>query len=272
MRLLITGAASGIGAAVARLAAERAPAGEKVLLAMVDKDEGALASIGQELSGLGAGCLTVVADLSDPSASASVVARAVDEFGGLDALISNAGIAVGAPLDSLDVDAYDLTFAVNTRATWLLAKAAYPALRESRGAIVATASISAEHPTPPLGAYSASKAAVLMLVRQMALEWGRDGIRANCVSPGPTDTGLTRRGFGLAEDEAARANRRYRESLIPLRRIGDPTHVAEAVLFLASPAASQITGVDLPVDGGLSLAIMPIAAGIPGYAPALPTT
>jgi NAD(P)-dependent dehydrogenase (short-subunit alcohol dehydrogenase family) len=170
-------------------------------------------------------------------------------------------------LEELDLDTYERTFAVNTRATWLLGKAAFPALRESRGAIVATASISATQPTPPLGMYSASKAALLMIVRQMALEWGRHGIRANCVSPGPTDTGLTRNSFGDPDNAAARANRAHREQTTPLRKIARAEDIAEAVLFLAGPRAAHVTGVDLPVDGGISVAVMPLAAGTAGYSP-----
>ncbi|GAA3238050.1 SDR family oxidoreductase [Pseudonocardia petroleophila] len=267
MRYLITGAASGIGAAVARLAAERSGAAEESSFVLVDRNAERLDELAGELTAQGAHCLPVVADLADAESPSKVVAAAITEFGGLDVVVSNAGAAAIGGLEQLDLEGFERTFAVNTRATWLLAKAAHPALRESRGALVATASISAQFPTPPMGAYSASKAALLMLVRQMALEWGPDGIRCNCVSPGPTDTGLTRAAFGDTASDAARENRAYRTGMIPLRRIGDPTDVAEAVLFLAGPHARQITGVDLPVDGGISLAIMPIAGGVPGYRP-----
>jgi NAD(P)-dependent dehydrogenase (short-subunit alcohol dehydrogenase family) len=264
MRYLITGAGSGIGRALGALLA-RQPAEPEIALALVDRNAGALDDVAEELTRAGARVLTIEADLSDPEAPAKAVATAVGELGGLDALASIAGVLMPSPLLSLDVSTYERTFAVNTRATWLLGKAAHRALRESRGAIVATASISAEHPTPPTGAYSASKAALRMLVRQMALEWGPDGIRCNTVSPGPTDTALTHGAFGDTTDPEIRASRANREALIPLRKIGHPDEVAQAIAFLAGPHASQITGVDLVVDGGLSLALMPLTGGGSGH-------
>jgi NAD(P)-dependent dehydrogenase (short-subunit alcohol dehydrogenase family) len=265
MRYLITGAGGGIGGAVARLAAKGADVTGPVSLALVDRKGPVLDAVAAELTAQGARCMTLVADLSDTEAPGRAVEDAIAEFGGLDAVISTVGLIAAGNLESLDVDAYERTFAVNTRAMWLLGKAAFSALRESRGAIVATASLSGTFPTPPLGMYSASKAALLMIVRQMALEWGKYGIRANCVSPGPTDTGLTHQAFGDRASEAARANRTYREALIPLRKIGSPNEVAEGILFLAGPRASHITGIDLPVDGGVSLSVMPITGGAPGY-------
>jgi glucose 1-dehydrogenase len=124
-------------------------------------------------------------------------------------------------------------------------------LKASRGAIVATASISATQPTPPHGAYSASKAALVMLIKQMAYEFGPDGIRCNCVSPGMIHTGMTN---SVYSDPTLRAER---ASQIPLRRVGDPEDVAAVVAFLAGPAAGYVTGVDLIVDGGVSTALMP---------------
>jgi NAD(P)-dependent dehydrogenase (short-subunit alcohol dehydrogenase family) len=267
VRYLVTGAGSGIGRATAGLAAKGADASGTVRLALVDRDEAAVKRAADELGAFGARCLPLVADLAHSATAERVVSAALGEFGGLDAVVSNAGVTSVAPLEELDVETYERTFAINTRATWLLGKAAFPALRDSRGAIVATASISATYPTPPLGMYSASKAALMMIVRQMALEWGRYGIRANCVSPGPTDTSLTRDSFGNPDDEAARANRAYREQTTPLRKIARADDIAEAVLFLAGPRAAHITGVNLPVDGGISVSVMPLAAGTPGYRP-----
>ena len=262
MRYLITGAAGGIGRAVAALAATGAA---PVSLLLVDRDQAALDRVVAALRAQGATAVGFAADLADPGAPDAVVAAAVEEFGGLDTVVSNAGVMHGGPLEDLDLASYETTFAVNTRATWLLGKAAFTELRRSRGSIVATASVSATHPTPPAGMYSPSKAALLMLVQQMALEWGRYGIRANCVSPGPTDTPLTRASFGRGATGEAARNRVYRENLIPLRRIGRPEDVAAAVMFLAGPAAAQVTGVDLKVDGGLSLAVMPVTGRAPGF-------
>jgi NAD(P)-dependent dehydrogenase (short-subunit alcohol dehydrogenase family) len=266
MRFLVTGAGSGIGREVARLAVRQADPGA-VSLALVGRGQEALDAVAAELTAAGATCLTVVADLADPESPGKAVAAAVDAFGGLDAVVSGAGAIAAGPLTDFDLDTWDRLFAVNTRATWLLGRAAHPALRESRGSLVAVASMSASHPTPPTGAYGPSKAALVMLVRQLALEWGRDGIRANCVSPGPTDTDLTRNSFGADGPPGARRNREHRTAVIPLGKIGTAEEVATAVLFLAGPAASHITGVDLPVDGGLGLTLMPVAGGVPGYYP-----
>lgn len=267
MRYVITGAGSGIGHAVASLAARAADGAGAgpVRLALLDRDAESLESVASELRGTGAECMPLVVDLSDPAAVGTAVGEAVSAFGGLDALVSNAGISSVDAIEDLSLQTYQRTFDVNTRATFLLAQAAFPALRDSRGSIVATASISATHPTPPLGMYSASKAALKAMIQQMAVEWGRYGIRANCVSPGPTDTGLTRGSFGDSRDAAAKANRRYREAVSPIGKIARAEDIAQAVLFLAGPRAGHITGVDLPVDGGVSLTVMPLTGGTPGY-------
>jgi NAD(P)-dependent dehydrogenase (short-subunit alcohol dehydrogenase family) len=109
------------------------------------------------------------------------------------------------------------------------------------------------------GAYGIAKAGLLMLVRHMALEWGPDGIRVNSVSPGPTLTGLTEGVFNDLSDPKQKAVREMREAKLPLRKLGTPEEVAAAIMFLASPAASQITGIDILVDGGMSTILMPSA-------------
>jgi NAD(P)-dependent dehydrogenase (short-subunit alcohol dehydrogenase family) len=172
-------------------------------------------------------------------------------LGGIDAVISNAGIIMAGALVDLHPEDFDRVYAINTRATWLIAQAAHPHLAKTKGAFVATASMSATQPTPALGFYSSSKAALLMLIRQLALEWGGDGIRCNTVSPGPTHTPMTAAGYA---DPARRAQR---ESMIPLGKLGHSEDVANAILFLISPQASHITGIDIVVDGGMSNNLMP---------------
>lgn len=244
MRTIVTGAAGGIGEAVARLHARRY-GGKSSNLFLVDRDSDRLNAVADEL-----GAIAFAADLEQEGAGEAIVRAAVQGLGGIDAIVSNAGIIHQSPLAKLSTSDFDRIFAINTRATWLLAKAAYPELCMTRGTIVATGSISAFHPTPPLGAYAASKAALLMLMRQMANEWGPDGIRCNTVSPGPTMTGMTQAGYS---DEDLR---RRREASLPLRHIGEPEDIASAILFLLSPEARQITGTDLLVDAGLSTTLM----------------
>lgn len=265
MRMLITGAASGIGRAVALMAAEAHSS--DCHLVLVDRQEPALAAVAEEARAAGATVWSATADLADPAACAGAVRVAETRLGGLDALVSNAGYARSAPLRELETEEFDRSFAVNTRAVWLLGKAAYPMLAESHGAIVATASMSARHPTPPLGAYSASKAALVMLVQQLALEWGPSGIRCNVVSPGPTATGMTAGIFADVQDDAQRRNREQREAHIPLRRVGEPADVAAAILYLVGPSARQVTGIELTVDGGLSIGLMPAVGGGQGHRP-----
>jgi glucose 1-dehydrogenase len=255
MRIIVTGAASGIGRATARLFAERPHDGEPPALLLVDRERERLAMVADELLPLGARVETAVGDLADPEFPVRVAARAEEALGGIDVLVSNAGAIHAAPIGSVALGDIERLFAVNARATLLLAQATYPALRRARGAVVATASIAAHAPAAQLGVYSASKAALVMLVRQMALEWGPDGIRCNTVSPGPTHTAMTARTY---DDEEAR---RRRAGEIPLRRVGTPEDVAHAIHFLAGPGAAYVTGIDLPVDGGLGTTLMASRAG-----------
>jgi NAD(P)-dependent dehydrogenase (short-subunit alcohol dehydrogenase family) len=261
MRMLITGAASGIGRAVALLAAEL-PAARLVL---IDRNPDRLDVVADEARRRGGEAVAVAIDLQDPHECARSVETAHRVFGGLDTLVSNAGISPAGPLSDVTVAEFDRVFAVNTRPLLLLAQAARPMLQASQGSIVSTVSLSAGHATPHLGVYSASKAALLMLVRQIALEWGEDGIRCNAVSPGPTLTGLTAHAFDSGPEGRRAENRRARESHIPLRRVSEATDIARAVLFLASEDARQITGVDLAVDGGLGQALMASTGGGSGY-------
>lgn len=246
MRTIITGAASGIGRATARLMAS-----EQLELVAVDLDGDQLDDACREIRELGATVEPVVGDLAAPGFCRHVVDAASSRFGGLDVLISNAGIMNSSPLSQLDEESWDRVFAVNVKASWLLAQAAYAPLKQSRGAIVATGSIAAHHPIPAQGAYSSSKAALLMLVRQLAHDWAPDGIRVNSVSPGMVVTGLS------AQFYADESRRLRRAGQIPLRSIADPEQIASVIVFAASPASGYVTGQDILVDGGLDTALMP---------------
>ncbi|MBS0340153.1 MAG: SDR family oxidoreductase [Proteobacteria bacterium] len=249
-RVLVTGAARGIGRAIAlRLAHDlRAAGGARLTLADVHADE--LQALAEELQRMDARTCVLAGDLAETDFPACLVARSVDAFGGLDAVVSNAGMAKPSPLVDCALQDWDRVFAVNTRAPFLLGQAAHAALRESRGAMVVVTSISGTHATSPLGAYSASKAATLMLVRQMAGEWGVDGIRVNALSPGLIVTPGTAAAYA---DPEARAQREQR---VPLRRLGQPEDMAAAAVFLLGPDAAYITGTELLADGGLAQTLM----------------
>jgi glucose 1-dehydrogenase len=245
MRVLVTGAASGIGRATCvRLARDAKAAGRAARIAAVDVVPPAeLDRLAGELGELGAEALPLHGDMGTPDAPGRVVGEAVARFGGLDGLVSNAGINRPGPLVEYAVEDWDRLFAVNARATWLLAKAAHAALRASQGAIVAVASMSGTHAHAGLGAYAPSKAAVIMLVRVLAQELGRDGIRVNAVSPGASETRI--------HADSGRPEKLQKVGpMIPMGRVGQPEESAEAILFLLSDAASYISGTVLRVAGG----------------------
>ena len=211
----------------------------------------------RSIRSMGGTAIALGGDLGDPEVPARLVAAAVDEFGGLDVLVANAGVAKPGALKDLSLEDWDRMFAVNLRAAWLLAKAGYPHLRESRGAACFISSMSGQLPHAGSGAYSPSKAALTLLAQTLALEWAPDGIRVNVVSPGMTRTGMTEQMYVDPEIKKAR------EDIIPLGRIGDPMDVANVIEFLVGPLSSYVTGQDVCVDGGFSKSILSHIPGRP---------
>ncbi len=254
LRAIVTGAARGIGRAMAlRLARDsQARFGQPASLVVADCVADELDALVHELRAQGANAHAAVGDLADAAEPARIVACCVHAgFDGLDVVASNAGYARPAPLLEATVDDWDRVFAVHVRAAWLLGRAAHPLLARARGCFVITTSISGTHATPPLAAYSASKAAALMLMRQMAVEWGPDGIRVNALSPGLTETPGTAPAYAKPGARAQRAAR------VPLRRVATPDDMAAALSMLVGPDAAYIHGHDLVVDGGLGHTLMP---------------
>ena len=248
MRALVTGAASGIGRATClRLARDARAAGRKAQIAAVDLGPSpALDTLVRELGDLGAAALPLSGDMATVDAPARVVEEAITRFGGLDGVVSNAGVNRPGPLARYAVEDWDRMFAVNTRATWLLAKAAHDALATSRGAIVAVASMSGSNAHANLGPYGPSKAALIMLVAVLAQEFGPDGVRVNSLSPGMVRTGMTEKVY---QNEKIATER---DALVPIGRVATPEDMADVIAFLLGPDARYVNGHDLVVDGGIT--------------------
>ncbi|MCW5568846.1 MAG: SDR family oxidoreductase [Dokdonella sp.] len=254
MRVLITGASRGLGRAMAkRLARDGA---QLAVCGSVPSPE--LESIAAECAARGAAVAALSGDLSQRDVPQRLVDAAAERFDGLDGVVSNAGIVAPGTLCSIDEEAWERTFAVNVRGPWRLARAAHPHLQASGGAMVAVASMSGVEPYPGTGAYSPSKAALIMMVRVLAQEWAADGIRVNAVSPGLFATAMTAPIYADADMKAAR------EALVPIHRIGDPQRdCAGLVEFLLSADATYLTGQNIIVDGGLLGSIQSHIAGRP---------
>lgn len=259
MRAIVTGASPGIGGAIClKLAGDARSAGSRAQLAIsATASSGRFSDLASNLRSLGADVLTFTGDLGHPEMASAMVEKAADAFGGLDALVSNAAMTAAARLVDLDLESWEKTFHVNTRATWLLAKSAFPALKRSKGSVLAIASMSGMHPHPGTGAYSPSKAALIMLCQVMAQEWAEDGVRVNVISPGLTRTPMTEQIY--RDEETARR----RLELVPQHRIGLPGDVANAAAFLLSPGASYMTGQNLCIDGGLTQSVLSRIPGLP---------
>jgi NAD(P)-dependent dehydrogenase (short-subunit alcohol dehydrogenase family) len=233
-RALVTGGASGFGRAIA---ARLTQSGASVVI--LDRNEEAAEQV-VATEGLAG---HVVVDLADPEQIEPAVTRAIDQLGGLDLLVNNAGIELHGNVLQTTLEQWQQTFAVNSTAVFLVCKAALPALLETGdGAVVNLASDAGLIGEPGLDAYVASKHAVVGLSKCMALAWGAKGVRVNTVCPGMAKTPLT----ALKSQELIDAY----EELVPMRRLGEADEIARSVVFLLSPAASYINGISLVVDGG----------------------
>lgn len=228
----------GNGRAIALLSAR-----EGALVACADVDPAAaretLAQIEKEG---GRGCV-IVGDVRDAATCERIVAEAEQALGGIDGVVLNVGIAAGARLAGTDAEAWDLTFAVNLRSHFLIARAALPRLAPG-AALVFISSVAALGPGSRLPSYDASKAGIAGLMRHVAFEGARIGVRANVILPGLIDTPLGR--------SATRGRPSRARTPVPLGRQGTGWEVAHATVFLLSGEASYITGQSLVVDGGLS--------------------
>ena len=231
---LITGAARGIG-----LATTRRFLADGWTVVMGDRDEEAVHAAAEALDGV----LSVVVDVSAPDQVAAMIAAGLARFGRIDALINNAGVADFGPVEQTDFARWRRVMDTNLDGVFLVSQAALPALKATRGAIVNIASISGLRASTLRVAYGTSKAAVIHLTQQQAVELGEHGIRANCVAPGPVRTKLA---MAVHSPQITAA---YHDA-IPLNRYGTEDEIAEVIHFLCSPRASYVTGQTIAVDGG----------------------
>ncbi|MBB4920810.1 SDR family NAD(P)-dependent oxidoreductase [Streptosporangium saharense] len=235
--VLVTGAASGIGRAVAEAFAS---AGDRVVVA--DVNRAGADEVAAEIGGL-----AVTLDVTNPESVSAAVDEVAEKLGPIEVLVNNAGlVAGGGLLVDLPFEVFDTVVSVNFRGTFTVTKtvAAQMIKTGKGGCIVNISSIGARQPTPGMGHYEATKAAVDALTRTGAVELASHGIRVNGVAPGPVHTPMT---AGLMENPQARE---AWESRIPLRKIATTEDITPLVLFLASANAGHITGTVVQVDGG----------------------
>jgi len=242
----VTGAGGGLGQAIAK---EFARDGANVVL--LDLDVTLCAGVVAEITEAGGSATAVSCDVTDDESVADAAKAADGAFGGCDILVNNAGILRPGKLEELSMADWQTLLDINLNGYLRCAQAfGRGMLERSRGALVHVASIAASEPQAMSGAYSPSKAAVVMLSRQMAFEWGPRGVRSNVVSPGLVRTPLSE-AFYQAPGVLER-----RSAAIPTRRICKPEDIASTAAFLASDRAEHITGQEIVVDGGLSQTLM----------------
>jgi NAD(P)-dependent dehydrogenase (short-subunit alcohol dehydrogenase family) len=241
--VIVTGGAKGIGRATAE---QFAMAG--AMVAVVDRDRETAESVAGTIGARG---VALAADVADPRAVDRAVAAAVDAFGRIDVLVNNAGIHFARAIDEYTTEEIDLILSVNLKGALHFIRAALPQLRRARGTIVSVSSMTGLVGQDRGAMYVATKGALISLTKALALELAVDGIRVNCVCPAGVDTPLMRQWAATLPDPEGVL--RSQAAMHLTNRLASPEEIASAILFLASPAASFITGIALPVEGGATL-------------------
>jgi NAD(P)-dependent dehydrogenase (short-subunit alcohol dehydrogenase family) len=239
---VITGGSSGIGLATAKRFVEEGA--HVVITGRQEKELKAAAAIIER------NLTTVVGDVSRLEDLDRLYAVVKEKHGHIDVLFANAGAGTIAPLEAATEAQFDQTFDVNVKGLFFTVQKALPLFKDG-GSIILTSSVTNVLGSPGFSAYAASKAAVRNFARAWTMELKDRKIRVNCVSPGPIDTPALEKTTGLTAEQAKQAAAQF-VSQIPMGRRGKPEEIAAAVLFLASDESSFITGIDLPVDGGLA--------------------
>ena len=243
---LVTGGAVGIGAGIAERFVE-----EGASVAILDINGEGARDCADRLRANGA-TLALEGDVASENSARSAVERTVAEFGALDVLVNNAGVDLSGAIHDMEVKSWDRLISVNLKGAFLFGKFAVPHMRQRGGAIINISSVRAFVSYAGGIAYDSSKAALIGFTRTLALDLAAEKIRVNAVCPGYIDTPMTEEWLKSVPDREETV--RQMLAVHPLGRIGTPRDIAEAVLFLASDAASFITGTALVVDGGMSTA------------------
>ena len=243
---LITGGGTGIGRSCAELFAQ-----EGARVSLVGRRKDVLDAAAASIANRGGEVMTISCDVSDRASVEAAIDATVAKFGQLHVVVNNAGmVVVGTVEQTSDAD-WDRTLAVNLTGTFLVSRGALPKLRMAGGgSIVNVASVLGLFARKQRAAYTASKGGVIGLTKAMALDHAHENIRVNCICPALVETELARESLSKAPDPQGERARRTAE--VPMGRLGRPEDVAQLALYLASDESSWMTGVALPLDGGLT--------------------
>ena len=242
---LITGAASGIGKASALMFAR-----EGASVAVVDRDlPGAKATM-EEITGAGGKAVAIGADVSKSADSQRMIAVTVETFGRLDILFSNAGVMSPGLLHNVSEEEWDRVIAINLTAGFLACKYALPEFMEHGGVILVTASVAGLEGRTAHAAYCASKAGIINMIKNVAMDYAKYNIRANCLCPGGVDTNISKEALRGLSDAAKLRLAKWSGEAVPMARTAHADELARAALFLCSDDASFVTGSAMVVDGG----------------------